>query len=56
LPYVLAVADRGVAGAVTRDPALRGGLTTVSGQVTNAAVAEAMGVPAVDPAVALAGR
>jgi alanine dehydrogenase len=49
LPYVLSVADRGVQGAIEHDPALRGGLTTIGGQVTNAAVAEAMGVPAAEP-------
>ena len=55
LPYVLAVADRGVRGAVERDGALLGGLTTVRGHLTNAAVAEAMGLPAADPIALLAG-
>ena len=54
LPYVLEVAERGVAGAVAHDPSLLGGLTTIRGQVTNPAVAEAMEVPAADPAAALA--
>jgi alanine dehydrogenase len=54
LPYVHAVAERGVRGAVERDPALRAGLTTARGQVVNAAVAEAMGVAAADPAAVLA--
>ena len=36
-------------GAVRDDPALAGGVTTVGGQVTNAAVAEALGVDAVAP-------
>jgi alanine dehydrogenase len=49
LPYVLEVAERGVAGAVRHDPALLGGLTTFGGQVTNAAVAGAMGIEAVEP-------
>jgi alanine dehydrogenase len=53
LPYVLAVADRGVAGALARDPALVHGLTTVGGSVTNPAVAEAIGRPVVDAATAL---
>jgi alanine dehydrogenase len=43
LPYVLEVAERGVRDAVRRDPALAGGLSTVAGAVTNAAVAEALG-------------
>jgi alanine dehydrogenase len=48
LPYVQEVASRGVAGAVGADASLRGGLTTVRGRVTNAAVAEALGLAAVD--------
>ena len=48
LPYVVEVADRGVRDAVQRDPALRSGVTTVAGHVTNAAVAEALGVDSVD--------
>jgi alanine dehydrogenase len=55
LPYVLDVAERGVAGAVARDPSLRGGVTTVRGQVTNAPVAEAIGATFVEPDAALAG-
>jgi alanine dehydrogenase len=42
LPYVLAVAEHGVDGAAQRDPALRLGLNTVAGEITNAAVAEAL--------------
>ena len=53
LPYVLEVAEHGVRGAVEKDPALRGGLTTVAGKVTNPAVAEALGVEAVDPMTCL---
>ncbi|HVF32449.1 MAG TPA: alanine dehydrogenase [Acidimicrobiales bacterium] len=53
LPYVLEVAERGVADAVQHDPSLLGGLTTIGGRVTNPAVAEAMGVPAADPTAAL---
>jgi len=44
LPYVVEVADRGL-DAARDDPALRGGLTTVGGKVTNAAVADALGLP-----------
>lgn len=53
LPYVQAVATYGVAGAVGRDPAMAGGVNTVGGAFTNAAVAEALGRPARDLAVAL---
>jgi alanine dehydrogenase len=49
LPYVLEVAERGVRGAVEHDPALRFGVTTVAGRITNAAVAEALGMEAADP-------
>jgi alanine dehydrogenase len=55
LPYVLEVAERGVRGAVAHDHALRSGLTTVGGAVTNPAVAEALGVAVVAPDVALSG-
>jgi alanine dehydrogenase len=55
LPYVHAVADRGVAGAVAHDPALLGGLTTIGGRVTNPAVAEAMGVEVADAGSLLSG-
>ena len=48
LPYVLEVAERGVRAAVMHDPALRGGVTTVAGRVTNAAVAGALGTDAAD--------
>jgi alanine dehydrogenase len=53
LPYLLEVAQRGVTGAVQRDRALAGGLSTVAGQVTNTAVAEALAVPVVAPLAAL---
>ncbi len=55
LPYVLAVAEWGPLVAATRDPALRAGVNTVAGQVTNPAVAEALGLPVVEPLPALAG-
>jgi alanine dehydrogenase len=54
LPYVLDVADRGVRGAVDRDPGLLRGVTTVGGRITNAVVAEALGVDAADPLECLA--
>jgi alanine dehydrogenase len=49
LPYVLEVAERGLRGAVEHDAALRVGVTTVAGRVTNAAVAEALGAEVADP-------
>jgi alanine dehydrogenase len=55
LPYVAAVAEHGPVAAATRDRALRAGVNTVAGRVTNTAVAEALGVEAVDPLTALAG-
>lgn len=48
LPYVTAVAQYGVAEALSRDPALAHGLNTARGEVTNTAVAEALGRPWVD--------
>jgi alanine dehydrogenase len=49
LPYALAVADRGVRGAVESDPALAGGVLCAAGHLTNEAVAEALGRHAVAP-------
>jgi alanine dehydrogenase len=45
LPYVLALADHGVSAAMVRDPGLRLGVNVAGGAVTNAAVAEAVGLP-----------
>jgi alanine dehydrogenase len=44
LPYVEAIADRGLAGAVAADPALARGVNVLGGDVTYAAVAEAHGL------------
>jgi alanine dehydrogenase len=44
LPYVLALADHGVAEAARRDPGLRLGINVSGGTVTHPAVAEAVGV------------
>ena len=55
LPYIAAVADHGVRKAVDHDPSLLGGVTTVGGAVTNAAVAEALGLETADPLASLAG-
>ena len=49
LPYIAAVADHGVRKAVEHDHSLLGGVTTVGGAVTNAAVAEALGHEPSDP-------
>jgi alanine dehydrogenase len=46
LPYVEAIAERGVAGAVAADPALALGVNVVAGRVTHTAVAEAHGLEA----------
>ena len=54
LPYVAAVAERGVRAATEADGALVHGVTTVAGEVTNRAVAESLSLPFVDPARALA--
>jgi alanine dehydrogenase len=45
LPYVEAIADKGLASAVARDPALAKGVNVIGGKVTYAAVAEAHGMP-----------
>ncbi len=44
LPYAIALADHGVAGAIRRDPGLRPGVNVAAGKVTHPAVAEAVGV------------
>jgi alanine dehydrogenase len=54
LPYIAEVAVHGAAGAARRDPALAHGLNTHAGHVTNAPVAEFLGVDMVDPLDALA--
>ena len=51
LPYILDIAERGVREAAT-DPALRRGINVAGGEVTNPAVAVALGRPAIDPAAA----
>ena len=49
LPYVLALADRGVAEAASRDPGLKLGINVAAGHVTHPAVAEAVGVQYTSP-------
>ena len=55
LPYVVEVAQRGPMEAAARDKALRAGVNAAGGRVTNPAVADALGLPAVEPLTALAG-
>jgi alanine dehydrogenase len=43
LPYVVALADKGVEGAVDADPGLRLGVNVANGRVTHPAVAEGVG-------------
>jgi len=52
LPYLAELARLGVAEAARRDPALALGFNTVGGQVTNQAVADALGRPFVELAEA----
>ena len=47
LPYVVAIADRGLEGAVRSDAALALGVNVVHGAITNDGVAEAHGLDAV---------
>ncbi|HEV8063976.1 MAG TPA: hypothetical protein VGP46_04050, partial [Acidimicrobiales bacterium] len=54
-PYVLALAEQGVAGAVEADAVFRGGVNTVAGQCTNPAVADALSMEAADPVALLGG-
>jgi alanine dehydrogenase len=44
LPYVLALADLGVRGALAKDPGLRPGVNVAGGKVTHPAVAEGTGL------------
>jgi alanine dehydrogenase len=53
LPYIAAIADRGVRGAAEHDAALRAGVNTVAGHVTNPVVAEALGRAPADPMACL---
>jgi len=46
LPYVIELAERGVEGALAQNPGLRGGLNVRAGEITHAAVAEALDLPA----------
>ena len=45
LPYVEAIADKGIAGAIADDPALAKGVNVVGGKITYEAVAQAHDLP-----------
>lgn len=49
LPYVIALADHGVAEAARRDPGLKLGINVARGRVTHGAVAEGVGMDVVPP-------
>jgi alanine dehydrogenase len=51
LPYVLALADRGVGGAIATSPALQAGVNVAHGQIIHPAVAEALGETPLEGAV-----
>jgi alanine dehydrogenase len=53
LPYVLALAEQGVAGAIASDPGLAAGVNVARGAITHPAVAEAVGESFVTPVAAL---
>ncbi len=55
LPYVLALADKGVKKALLDSPHFRDGLNVHAGKLTYAAVAEALNLPYVDAVTALNG-
>jgi alanine dehydrogenase len=56
LPFVMALANKGWRAACAEDRHLLAGLNVYAGQLTNAAVGEALGREAITPEAALAGR
>ena len=54
LPFLIALADKGWKQACAEDPHLLAGLNVHAGQLTNAAVGQALGRDALSPALALA--
>ncbi len=56
LPYVLALADHGVPGAIERDPGLRSGVNIAGGSVTHRAVADSLDLALVPLDQALRNR
>ena len=55
LPFVLALADKGIAAALRSDPHLLAGLNVHAGKVTHSAVAVALGINYTEPARAIGG-
>jgi alanine dehydrogenase len=53
LPFTLALADKGWRKALAADPHLRAGLNIAAGQITYAAVAQDLGLPAITPEQAI---
>jgi len=53
LPFVLALAAKGVSGALRDDPHLRAGLNVHEGQITHAGVARALQLPIAEPLSAI---
>jgi len=49
LPFTLALADKGWRKALADDPHLRAGLNIAAGQITHAAVGQALSLPAIAP-------
>jgi alanine dehydrogenase len=56
MPYVVQLANRGVAGAVADDPGLKSGINVFDGRVTYEPVADAAGLPYVPVDEPLAGH
>ncbi len=56
LPYVLQIAEKGARRAVAENAALRAGLSTLDGRLTNAAVGAAHGIEVIDSLEAEAHR
>jgi alanine dehydrogenase len=54
LPYVLALADRGLLGAIGADPGLRLGVNVAGGVPTHPAVARSVGQDCIEVEAALA--
>ena len=54
-PYLVELAEQGAKGAAVADPVLRGGVNTMHGTCTNAAVASALGLDWVDPVKLVSG-
>ncbi|MCP9849133.1 alanine dehydrogenase [Cyanobium sp. Morenito 9A2] len=53
LPYILAIAGRGLVEAITERPELMSGLNTINGDVCHPGVAKALGVPTRHPMACL---